>query len=141
MFKNKDYYVCPTNDLVKSMPFDFVNGLIDGKWTKLGNKWLKDVKEILKQAASNSVKDVVFVRTIMKDDTTGTKSNLFNNNKDHIYQVSMDNDAESTFFVNSAQITNIIGEEEWMKGRWIIFLGAPFCQTSSPMSRVKSTLQ
>jgi hypothetical protein len=25
--------------------------------------------------------------------------------------------------------------------RWIIFLGAPFCQTSSPMSRVKSTLQ
>ncbi len=31
MFKNKDYYFCPANDLVKSIPFNFVNGLIDGK--------------------------------------------------------------------------------------------------------------
>ena len=44
MFQNKDYYFCPTNDLVKSMPFDSVNGLIDWNWTKLDNKWLKDVK-------------------------------------------------------------------------------------------------
>ena len=116
MFKNQDFEFCPTNDLVKSMPFDFVNGLVDGKWTKLDNKWLKDVKKILKQAASNSMKDTVFVRTIMKDDTTGTESNLFNNNKDHIYQVTMDNDAQSTFHVNSAQIMDIIGEEEWIKG-------------------------
>jgi hypothetical protein len=28
----------------------------------------------------------------------------------------MDNDAESIFYVNSAQIMDIIGEEEWMKG-------------------------
>ena len=52
----------------------------------------------------------------MKDVTTGTESNLFNNNKDHIYQVTMDNDATSTFYVNSAQIMDIIEEEEWMKG-------------------------
>ncbi len=71
--------------------------MIDGKWTKLDNKWLKDVKKILKQAASNLVKYVVFVCTIMKDDTTGLVSSLFNNNKDHIYQVTMDNDADSTF--------------------------------------------
>jgi hypothetical protein len=45
MFKNFDYYFFPTIDLVKSMPFDFVNGLIDGKWTKLDKKWLKDVKK------------------------------------------------------------------------------------------------
>jgi hypothetical protein len=62
------------------------------------------------------VKDVVFVHTIMKDDMTGTESNLFNNNKDHIYQDTMDNDAQSTFYVNSAQIMGIIGEEAWMKG-------------------------
>ena len=87
------------------MPLFFVNGLIDRKQTKLDNKWLKDVKKILKQAASNYVKDIVFVRTIMENDTTGTESNLFNNDKDHIYQVTVDNDAESTFYVNSAQIT------------------------------------
>jgi hypothetical protein len=62
MFKNNDFYFCPTNELVKSMPFDFVNGLKDGKWTKLENKWLKDVKKTLKQAVSNSIKDVAFVR-------------------------------------------------------------------------------
>ncbi len=93
------------------MPFDFVNGLVDGKRTNLDNKWLKDVKKTLKQAQSISVKDVVFVRTIMKDDTTGTESNMFNNNKDHIYQVTMDNDAQSTFYVNSVLIMDIIGEE------------------------------
>ncbi len=89
MFKNEDFGFCPTNDLVKSMPFNFVNGLVDRKWTQLDNKWLKDVKKTLKQAQSNSVKDIVFVRTIMV--TTGTESNLFNNNTEHIYQVTMDN--------------------------------------------------
>jgi hypothetical protein len=98
------------------MPFNLVNGLIDGKWTNLENKWLKDVKKTLKQAQSNSVKDLVFVRTIMKDDMTGTELNWFNNDKDHIYQVTIENDAQSTFYVNSELIMDVIGEEEWMKG-------------------------
>ena len=38
MFNEKYYYFFPTNDLVKSLPFDFVNSLKDGKWTKLENK-------------------------------------------------------------------------------------------------------
>jgi hypothetical protein len=116
MFRTNDFYFCLTNELVKSMPFDFVNGLKDGKWTKLDNKWLKDVKKTLKQAGSNSIKDVVFVRTIMKSDTTFTESNLLNKDDNHIYQVTMDNDAQTTFYVTSAQIMDIIGDEEWMKG-------------------------
>jgi hypothetical protein len=90
--------------------------LADGKWTNLDNKWLKDVKKTLKQAQSNSVKDVVFVRTIMKEDMTGSDLNLINNDKDHIYQVTMDNDAQSIVYVNLELIMDIIGEEEWMKG-------------------------
>ena len=116
MFRTDDFYFCPTNELVKSMPFDFVNGLKDGKWTKLDNKWLKDVKKTLKQAGSNSIKDVVFVRAIMKSDMTFTESNLFNKDDNHIYQVTMDNDAQTTFYVTSAQIMDIIGDKEWMKG-------------------------
>ncbi len=77
---------------------------------------MKDIKKTLKQAQANSVEDIVFMRTIMKDDMTGTESNLFNNNKDHIYQMTMDNDVQSTFYVNSALIMDIIGEEEWVKG-------------------------
>jgi hypothetical protein len=43
MFKNGEFDFCPTNDLIKSMPFDFVNDLEDNKWTILDKKWLKDV--------------------------------------------------------------------------------------------------
>ena len=82
MFKEKYFYFFPTNDLVKSMPFDFVNGLKDGKWTKLENKWLNGVKKTLKQAVSNSIKDVKFVRKIMKDDLHFTESNLSNKDND-----------------------------------------------------------
>ncbi len=101
------------------MPFDFVNDLEDNKWTMLDKKWLKEVKKTLKQAQSHSVKDVKLVRTIMKEDITGIDSNLINYNKDHIYQVTMDNDAQSTFYVNSDLIMEIIGGEEWMKGEFI----------------------
>jgi hypothetical protein len=38
IFRNEDFDFCPTNDLIKLMPFDFVNGMIDGKWTNLDNK-------------------------------------------------------------------------------------------------------
>jgi hypothetical protein len=92
IFKNEDFDFCPTNDLIKSMSFDFVNGLVDGEWTILDIKWLKDVKKTLKQAQSHSVKDVELVRTVMKEDITGLDLNLINYNKDHIYQVTMDND-------------------------------------------------
>jgi hypothetical protein len=62
------------------------------------------------------MKDVAFVRSIMKDDTAGTESNLVNKDNDHTYQATMDNDAKTIFYVNYAQMMNIIGEEEWMKG-------------------------
>ena len=35
IFKNGEFEFCPTNDLIKSMPYDFVNDLEDNKWTKL----------------------------------------------------------------------------------------------------------
>jgi hypothetical protein len=70
MFKNEEFDFCPTNDLIKSMPFDFVNDLEDNKWTILDKIWLKDVKKTLKQAQSHLVKDVELVRTIMKEDIT-----------------------------------------------------------------------
>jgi hypothetical protein len=85
IFKNEEFDFCSTNDLIKSMPFDFVNGLEDDKWTILDEKWLKNVKKTLKQAQSHSVKDVELVRTIMKEDITGIDSNLINYNKDHIF--------------------------------------------------------
>ena len=79
------------------MPYDFVKSLKDGKWTKLDNKWLTDVKKTLKQAESTSIKDMKLVRTIMKADLPFTESNLLNEANDHIYQVTLDNESRSTF--------------------------------------------
>ncbi len=31
IFKNEEFDFCPTNGLIKSMPFDFVNDLVDGE--------------------------------------------------------------------------------------------------------------
>ena len=75
IFKNEEFDFCPTNDLIKSMPFDFVNGLEDDKWTILEKKRLKDVKKTLMQAQSHLVKDIELGRTIMKEDITGIDSN------------------------------------------------------------------
>ena len=79
------------------MPYDFVDQLEENKWTKLDKKWLKGVKKTLQQAQANSVKNVKLMRVVMKEDITGVDPNLINYNKDHIFQVTMDNDAQSTF--------------------------------------------
>jgi len=90
------------------MPFNFVNSLKDGKWTKHENKWLTDVKKTLKQAESSSIKDEKLVHTIMKSDLPFTESNLLNEDNDHIHQVTLDNESWSTFYVNDAQIVDVI---------------------------------
>jgi len=56
------------------------------------------------------------IRTIMKSDPPFTESNLLNEANDHIYQVTLDNVSQSRFYVNYAQILDVIGEEGWMKG-------------------------
>jgi len=52
----------------------------------------------------------------MKADLPFTESNLLNKDNDHIYQVTLDNESRSTFYVNDAQMFDVIGEEGWMKG-------------------------
>ena len=52
----------------------------------------------------------------MKDDLPFTESNLLNKDNDLIYQVTLDNESQSTFNFNNAQILDVIGEEGWMKG-------------------------
>ncbi len=50
MFKHDKYTFHPQEDLVFSMPYDFVANLKPGHWTLLDNLWLKSVKKILKKA-------------------------------------------------------------------------------------------
>jgi len=54
----------------------------------------------------------------MKSDLPFTESNFLNEDNDHIYQVTLDNESRSTFYVNGAQIVDVIGDEGWMKGEF-----------------------
>ncbi len=58
------------------------------------------------------------VRKIMTSDLIFTESTLLNEANDHIYEVTLDNVSHSRFYVNYAQILDVIGEEGWMKGEF-----------------------
>ncbi len=87
--------------MILLMTWKTISGL---NWKKNGQRKLR---KTLKQAQARSVKDVKLVRTIIKEDITGVDPNLINYNKDHIYQVTMDNDAQSTFYVNSELLMDL----------------------------------
>jgi hypothetical protein len=57
----------PQKDLVLSMPYEFVANLEPGQFTSLDKLWLKNVKQILKKAKLNSIKQIRLVRLSKKN--------------------------------------------------------------------------
>ncbi len=45
-FKNENYSFCPSDDLVKSISFEFIRTLKNDKYFPLPNKWLKNVNQM-----------------------------------------------------------------------------------------------
>ena len=43
LFKSDQYSFCPSDDLVKSMPFEFIRTLKKDQFIALPSKWLKNV--------------------------------------------------------------------------------------------------
>jgi hypothetical protein len=58
LFQNETYMFQPNNDLVMTLPFKYVNQLEREKWTPLEEKWLKKVKQTLRQAETNSIRSI-----------------------------------------------------------------------------------
>jgi hypothetical protein len=50
--------------LVMCMPFDFINGLKNKKWTCIDPKWLARLIKHLKKAQSSNIKQIRFIRHI-----------------------------------------------------------------------------
>jgi hypothetical protein len=64
LFKGRHHFFCPINDLILSMPFDFINKLKNGEWTRIDPNWLKKLRDHLANADKNSIKQVRFIRKI-----------------------------------------------------------------------------
>ncbi len=103
-------------DFLMSMPFNSVNGLTPGKWTYLNKKWLSSIHQTLKQVSSNSILEVKFSRSIMRNYISRKSIQFINQAKHHIYLVMLNNKERTKFYVNYSQNHNIVGKEEWMKG-------------------------
>jgi hypothetical protein len=56
LFKNDTYIFDASKELVMRMPFDFINGLKDKKWTHIDNKWLVKLAKHLKKAQRSNIK-------------------------------------------------------------------------------------
>jgi hypothetical protein len=96
------------------MPFDFINGLKDTKWTHIYKKWLVKLMRHLKKAQSSNIKQIKFIRHIERLDIY---ENLRENESEddcYIYGIFLENDTSQ--YVNVGQINDIIGEEEWLQG-------------------------
>jgi hypothetical protein len=64
LFKNDTYKFEASKELVMCMPFDFIDGLKDKKWTRIDQKWLAKLMRHLRKAQSSNIKQIRFIRHI-----------------------------------------------------------------------------
>ena len=55
MFKEETFSFTPIDDLVLSMPFEFIRNLKVGIWTKIERNWMKRLQKHLGQAENNTI--------------------------------------------------------------------------------------
>jgi len=114
LFSKEKYDFIPTRELIMSMPFDYVNELPNEQWKRLDKGWLKYVRKTLKQAASNSIKEIKLSRVIVRNDFYGQSKELTHNEQCLIYLITMNNLEQTQFYVDLATINDIIGDDDPM---------------------------
>ena len=112
MFKEDTFCFTPIDELVLAMPFEFINSLKVGTWTPIDRSWLKKLHNHLSQADNNSIKQVRFIRRILTG-KNGSREYADENEK-YIFKIFTPKGAN--YFVNLAQIHDIIGDEPWING-------------------------
>jgi hypothetical protein len=65
MFKEDTFSFTPIDDLVLSMPFEFIRNLKVGIWTNIERNWMKRLQKHLAQAEKNTINQVRFIRKIV----------------------------------------------------------------------------
>jgi hypothetical protein len=96
------------------MPFDFIDGLKDKKWTRTDQKWLGRLMRHLKKAQSSNIKQIRFIRHIRRLDIYDNSREYEIEDDCYIYEVILENNL--THYVSFGQIHDVIGYEEWLQG-------------------------
>jgi hypothetical protein len=114
MFKEDTFNFTPIDDLVLSMPFEFIRKLKVGIWTNIERNWLKRLHKHLTQAENNSIKQVRFIRKIVTVNWMKESREYEDDHEKYIFRVYTTKG--DNYFVNLAQIHDIIGDELWFNG-------------------------
>jgi hypothetical protein len=114
LFKDDTYEFDASKELVMCMPFDFIDGLKDKKWTHIDKKWLARLIKHLKKAQSSNNKQIRFIRHIRRLDIYDNLREYDIEDDCFIYEVIHENDI--THYVSFNQIKDIIRDEVWLKG-------------------------
>ncbi len=61
LFKDDTYEFEASQDLLMCMPFDFIDGLKDKKWTHIDQNWLARLMRHPKKAQSSNIKQIRFM--------------------------------------------------------------------------------
>jgi hypothetical protein len=96
------------------MPFDFMYGLKDKKWTRIDKKWLVKLMKHMKKAQSSNIKQIRFIRHIGRLDIYEKLREYESEDDCCICEIFLENDTSQ--YVNFGQINDIIGDEEWLQG-------------------------
>jgi hypothetical protein len=117
LFKDKkDHYYSfgLSDELVQTLPFEFVANLKGGACTRLPSKWMSNIWSNLNQPQTNLITSIQVVRSLRPNNNLRGVFPLTvepDENNCYIYEVFME---KSNFFVSHGQIYEIIGDEPWM---------------------------
>jgi hypothetical protein len=112
---NHHYNFTASNELLMTLPYKFVHGLKTGVWQQLPTTWLNKIQRKVKTAQNNSIQMIKLVWVLgTKDVLPGNDViNYYPNMSErYIYEIYMD---KSRFYVKHGQISEIIGDEPWMR--------------------------
>ncbi len=110
IFCNPECIFVPSNDMVLSMPFSWVETLRDNQWTKLNKNWKKQTDDTLQRAQSQSIISISLYSRLFSDDANIQPTSRL------IFQISLDKTPKKFMFVQLEQIDDLLGDEPWMKG-------------------------
>ncbi len=111
LFKNDKYSFCPSDDLVKSMSFEFIRTLKKDQFIPLPSKWLKNVNGTLKKADVNLIAKMKLFRLLRPNECTKQPIESMDR---IIYEVELENGSYRT--VSFEDISNLVGDEKSTQG-------------------------
>jgi hypothetical protein len=117
IFKEDTFSFTPIDELVLSMPFEFIRNLKVGVWTNIERNWLTRLQKHLSQAENTSIKHVRFIRKIVTDNRMKESREYEDDHEKYIFKIYTTKG--DSYHVNLAQIHDIIGDESWFYGETI----------------------